>query len=48
VDYEDVFGKKWRSGLELDYDPHLDKFAIKNFFYERVKPAKTQSPSQKS
>jgi len=48
VQYEDVFGKRWRSGLELDYDHHLDKFAIKNFFYERVKPAKTQSPSQKS
>lgn len=35
VEYEDVFGRRWCSGLELDYDAHLDKFAIKKFFYEK-------------
>jgi len=48
VEYEDVFGKKWCSGLELDYDPHTDKFAVKGIFYERVKPAKKQPASQQS
>jgi hypothetical protein len=40
VEYEDIFGRKWSSGLELDYDAHLDKFAIKKFFYEKLEPLK--------
>jgi hypothetical protein len=40
VEYDDIFGKKWCSGLELDYDAHLDKFAIKKFFYEKLEPPK--------
>lgn len=40
VEYEDIFGKKWCSGLELDYDAHLDKFAIRGFFYEKLDPPK--------
>lgn len=40
VEYEDIFGRKWCSGLELDYDAHLDKFAIKKFFYEKPEPTK--------
>ena len=36
VEYEDVFGRKWCSGLELNYTEGQDEFTVKNLFYERL------------
>lgn len=47
VEYDDILGKRWCSGLELDYDAHLDKFAILRHFFEKVEPTKKDSASVK-
>lgn len=36
VEYEDIFGLKWRSGLVLSYDPKTYQFTIIGLFYEKV------------
>jgi hypothetical protein len=36
VEYEDVFGRKWRSGLELNYTQGEKRYTIKGLFYERM------------
>jgi hypothetical protein len=36
IEYEDIFGQIWCSGLELDYEPHVDKFAVLKIFYEKL------------
>jgi hypothetical protein len=44
VEYEDVFGRRWCSGLELDYAPQVDKFAVLKVFYERLEQKKNNLP----
>jgi hypothetical protein len=41
VEYEDVFGKKWRSGLELGYTSGADHFKVLNLFYEKMEDEPT-------
>lgn len=36
VEYEDVFGRKWRSGLELNYTQGQDELTVMNLFYEKL------------
>jgi len=36
VQYEDVLGRKWRSGLELNCTQGEGKFTVKNLFYEKI------------
>jgi len=40
IEYEDIFGQRWCSGLELDYEPHVDKFAVLKIFYEKLEQKK--------
>ena len=36
VEYEDVFGRKWCSGLELNYTEGQKNVTVMNLFYERL------------
>ena len=36
VEYEDVFGRKWCSGLELNYTEGQNEFTVINLFYEKL------------
>ena len=36
VEYEDVFGRKWRSGLELNHTEGQKSVTVMNLFYERL------------
>lgn len=36
VEYEDIFGRKWCSGLELNYTSGADRFTVINLFYEKM------------
>jgi len=36
VEYEDVFGRKWRSGLELNHTERQKSVTVVNLFYERL------------
>ncbi len=36
VEYEDVFGRKWCSGLELNYSERQNEFTVIKLFYERL------------
>jgi len=44
IEYEDIFGQRWCSGLELDYEPHVDKFAVLKIFYEKLELKKYNVP----
>ena len=41
VEYEDVLGNKWRSGLELGYTSGADHFKVLNLFYEKMEDKPT-------
>ena len=36
VEYEDVFGGKWRSGLELNYTSGQDRYTVIRLFHEKM------------
>ena len=36
VEYEDIFGGKWCSGLELNYTQEQEEFTVLNLFYEKL------------
>lgn len=36
VEYEDIFGRKWCSGLELNYTSGADRFTVIRLFYEKM------------
>ena len=44
IEYEDIFGQRWCSGLELDYEPHVDKFAVLKIFYEKLRQREYSVP----